>query len=131
MKTSSGQEANEFCSTWMRDVVYDDEPEWAREQAIMQVPHPWHFFMSTTRKPSALGMTKRPSASSTPLPTTSAPPATVAEDARKQRRVSRVGSGGAPICVVSWPGARGGKAGLPGKYPSRRRGTRAAGNPGE
>jgi hypothetical protein len=72
--------------TWMRDSEYDVDPEWASEQAIMQVPHPWHFFVSTTRYPSLFGMTTRPSASRTAGPATTAHPV-AAEVARNRRRV--------------------------------------------
>ena len=41
-----------------RQGVRGASPVCASEHIIMQVPHPWHFFMSTSRNPSAFGMTR-------------------------------------------------------------------------
>src|SRR5512139_4274863 len=57
MWMSFGQLANEACWICMRDSEYEASPECASEHIIMHVPQPWHFFMSTRRKPSAFGMT--------------------------------------------------------------------------
>jgi len=53
-----GQIPNESCWIWIRARVYEATPEWAMAQAIMQVPHPWHFFRSTRRYPSEVGMAR-------------------------------------------------------------------------
>ena len=72
------------------DFEYEATPAWAREHAIMQDPQPWHFLVSTTRKPSELGMTNRPSASSAPgLAAATQPVAAI--DAMNRRRVSPLG----------------------------------------
>jgi hypothetical protein len=56
MARSSGKDAKEFCMIWILERDRLSTPSWIREQASIQLRHPWHFSMSTRRYPSAGGI---------------------------------------------------------------------------
>jgi hypothetical protein len=56
MVKSSGKDAKESCMMRILERDRPSTPSWIKEQASIQLKHPWHFFTSTRRYPSAGGI---------------------------------------------------------------------------